>query len=159
MGDSLRSLSEALGPFSASQELSIEQLRDAANQAVAVVSRLPDPLPKEAENLLPVLGAQGIAGMAQTLLDALQAESELEALVAGRFVQRPNSLPEAEPIQALVAALSQWRLGSVAFPAEQEGVGSQTTAKAGRPVRRSPRGLARDFHDGVANAGLQSSKP
>ena len=119
--NALRTLTEALVPFSGREELSIEELRDAANQAVSVVSRLPDPLPAEAETLLPVLGAPGIAGMAQTLLDALQAESELEAVVAARFLQRPDPLPEAEPIQALVAALTQWRLGSLSVPAEQEG--------------------------------------
>ena len=118
---SLKALTEVMAPFMGSDELSIEQLRDAANQAVVVVSRLPDPLPEEAETLLPVLVAPGIAGIAQTLLDALQAESELEAVVAARFVQRPDPLPKAEPIQALVAALSQWRVGTLAIPAEQEG--------------------------------------
>ena len=138
MGDLPEALTEVLGPFSGSEELSIEQLRDAANQAVVVVSRLPDPLPEEAETLLPVLVAPGIAGIAQTLLDALQAESELEAVVAARFVQRPDPLPKAEPIQALVAALSQWRVGTLAIPAEQEGREALKQRLRQAAVRRSP---------------------
>jgi very-short-patch-repair endonuclease len=117
---SLGAIKASLSQLSPCQELSLEQLRRSALEAIAVASGLPDPLAPEGEDLLPVLGSPAIAGMAQALLDALQLDTELEAEVARRFVRKPDPLPEAEAIQSLVAALSQWRLGSQAIPGEQQ---------------------------------------
>ena len=117
---SLSSLTTACSAFTPCDALSLEQVRQAADQASAVVSRLPDPLPAEGEALLPVLGSPAIAGMAQALLDALPADSESEAVVARRFNRPPEALPDMEAIQALVAALSQWKLGTLVMPAEQQ---------------------------------------
>lgn len=115
----LGALEAALSPQSAPDNLTLEQLRLSASNTATMVSRLPDPLGADGEALLPVLGTPAIAGMAQTLLEALQLDAELEAEVAKRFVRRPDPLPEVESIQTLVAALSQWRLGSLGIPAEQ----------------------------------------
>lgn len=115
----LAELEAALSPLIATDNLTLEQLRLSAGNTAAMAARLPDPLGADAEALLPVLGSPAIAGMAQTLLDALQLDAELEAEVAKRFVRPPDPLPEVESIQALVAALSQWRLGSLAIPSEQ----------------------------------------
>ncbi len=115
----LGALEAALSPLIASDNLTLDQLRLSAGNTAAMAARLPDPLGADGEALLPVLGSPAIAGMAQTLLDALQLDAELEAEVAKRFVRPPDPLPDVEAIQALVAALSQWRLGSLAIPSEQ----------------------------------------
>jgi len=115
----LNAIEAVLSPLSASDNLTLEQLRLSAGNTAAMAARLPDPLGADGEALLPVLGSPAIAGMAQTLLDALQLDAELEAEVAKRFVRQPDPLPDVGGIQALVAALSQWRLGSLAVPGEQ----------------------------------------
>ena len=115
----LQAIETALNPSASSEECSLEHLRLNASRIVAHADWLPVPLEANAEDLLPVLGSPAIAGMAQTLLDALQADAELESAVCRRFVTRPAPLPQVEHIQGLVAALSQWRLGSLAMPPEQ----------------------------------------
>jgi very-short-patch-repair endonuclease len=102
-----------------SGDWSLEQLRQSAFRIVDTASRLPIPLAADAEGLLPLLGSPAVAGMAQTLLDALQADAEMESAVSRRFVRRPDPLPSVGLIQGLVAALSQWRIGSRAIPPEQ----------------------------------------
>lgn len=117
----LGALEATLSPRSVSENLTLKQLRLSASHTAAIASRLPDPLGSDGEALLPFLGTPAIAGMAQTLLEALQLDAELEAELAKRFVRQPNPLPEVETIQSLVAALSQWRLGSLGIPTEQAG--------------------------------------
>ena len=115
----LRSIASGLGHGPDVGNCSIEELRLAAANTVATASRLPEPLPAEAESLLPILGSPAIAAMAQTLLDALQGDAELEAAVARRFIKRPDPLPPVDAIQQLVVELSQWRLGTTAIPQDQ----------------------------------------
>lgn len=115
----LQAVELALSESTAAEEWSLDQLRLNASRAVDTAGRLPSPLAADAEDLLPVLGTPAIAGMAQALLDALQADVEMESAVLRRFVRRPDPLPEVEPIQGLVAALSQWRIGRLAIPPEQ----------------------------------------
>jgi very-short-patch-repair endonuclease len=115
----LGAIQAALNPLNSSEGITLEELRRSAHNTSAIASRLPDPLGEGCEALLPVLGSPAIAGMAQSLLDALQQDAELDSEVARRFVRRPDPLPNAEGIQALVAALSQWRLGRLAIPSEQ----------------------------------------
>ena len=116
---SLRAIKAELHQFSPCDDLSLEELRLSSHQAVGFVSRMPNPLPADGEALLPLLESPASAGMAQVLLDAIQSKSELEIVVARRFVSKPDPLPEVEGTQALVSALSQWRLGSIAIPHEQ----------------------------------------
>jgi very-short-patch-repair endonuclease len=115
----LQAVETALGDSAISEEWSLAQLRQSAKRIVDTAGQLPSPLAAEAEDFLPVLGSPAVAGMAQTLLDALQADAEMESAVSRRFVRRPDPLPQVELIQELVAALSQWRLGSRAIPPEQ----------------------------------------
>jgi len=117
---SLREIEAELHQFSPCDGLSLEQLRLCAQEAVGVASRLPNPLSADGETLLPLLVSPAIAGMAQGLLDAIQAHSELETIVARRFVSKPDPLPEVEATQALVSALSQWRVGSLAIAYEHK---------------------------------------
>ncbi len=102
------------------QELPLEQLRWSARDLISVASRLPDPLDEGDEALLPALGSPAIAGAAHVLLDALQADAELASAVAHRFVRPPDPLPSVEAIQSLVAALSQWRIGSLTIPTQEQ---------------------------------------
>ena len=116
----LDAIATGLSPLIDGQELPLEQLRWSASDLISVASRLPDPLDDADETLVPVLGSPAIAGAAQVLLDALQADTELVSAVARRFVRPPDSLPSVEAIQTLVAALSQWRMGSLTIPTQQQ---------------------------------------
>lgn len=116
----LDAISIGLSPLIDGQKLPLEQLRGSASDLISVASRLPDPLDVADETLLPALGSPAIAGAAQVLLDALQADAELESAVARRFVRLPDPLPSVEAMQNLVAALSQWRLGSLTIPAQEQ---------------------------------------
>ena len=117
--DALKAIEASLGQLMGSESLSVAELRTSADEAITAAARFPEPLPPEAEALLPVLGSPSAAGIAAALLDALQVDAELKDAVGRRFISRPDPLPEVEPIQAIVAALSQWRLGSLPIPAEQ----------------------------------------
>ena len=117
----LQALVNGLSPIKNSQNLSIGQLRHQARASIEHASRLPEPLPSEAEALLPVLCAPAVAGIARSLLEALQADTEVTASVSKCFVRTPDPLPSAISIQTLVANLSQWRLGSIPMPQEHQG--------------------------------------
>jgi hypothetical protein len=104
-------------------DLPLLQLREQAKAYVQQTSRLPDPLPTKAEHLLPALGSPAMAGMAKTLLSALHANADTNAVLTSRFIRLPDALPSTETIQAFVAAWSQWRLGGKAMPADPAGRG------------------------------------
>ncbi len=161
----LRALMEGLGQVYAIDGLAVVGLRKQAMACVEHSAHLPDPLSAEAELLLPVLCAPSIAGMAQTLLDALQADAETDAAVSSRFVRRPETLPATETIQALVVALGQWRLGSLAIPAKQPEreqlrqrlrLAVQLTDRLELLLKASGSGLAMA---GLSPAGLQTLLP
>lgn len=103
------------------EEVTLRQLRDQAQASVEQAGRLPDPLPPQAELLLPVLASSAMAGMAQNLLNALQADGTATAALTSCFLRVPDPLPSTETIQTFVAACSQWRLGGQALPADSAG--------------------------------------
>jgi very-short-patch-repair endonuclease len=117
----LLSLMAELRANTGAGELTLVQLRDQAQVWVEQIGRLPDPLPMQAEVLLPVLGSPAMAGIAQALLDALRADVDASAALTARFIRLPDPLPNTEAIQSFVALASRWRLGEQGLPANAAG--------------------------------------
>ena len=154
----LQTITAELGTSASSGDLTLQQLRDLAKDRVEQAKRLPDPLPPQAETLLPVLASPGMAGMAQTLLNALQANSTAMAALASCFMRSPDPLPNNETIQAFVATWSQWRLdgqGLPADPAEREAVGERLNQAAQIADRLDV--LLQSTSQGIPLSGLRPS--
>lgn len=117
----LQTLRREIKASAGAEDLTLLQLRDKAQTCVEQTGRLPDPLPTQAEALLPVLGCPAMAGMAQTLLNALQADADASAALASRFIRLPDPLPDIETIQSFLVICSQWRLGGQVLPADPAG--------------------------------------
>ena len=114
--DALKALSELLVQGKDLKGLSLQALRQRARGDAAAVSQLPDPLPSEAESLLPLLSSTVVFGVAQGLLQALRAEQASADRLAGSFVRIPHPLPDAAQISDFVARWNGWNLAQLAMP-------------------------------------------
>ena len=117
----LQTLTAELRASTNVSELTLLQFRELAQDRIQQTKRLPDPLPPQAEALVPVLASPAMAGMAQSLLNALQANTTAIATLTSSFIRLPDPLPNTETIQAFVATWSQWRLGGQGLPADPAG--------------------------------------
>lgn len=118
--ESLHQLSAELTQEVSTEALSLADLRQAARRCVAMAERLPEPLQADGEALLPALSSPAIAGIAQSLLDAIKEEGVAEASLLAYFERLPVPLPEVESMQALVSDLQQWQFDQFRIPADVE---------------------------------------
>jgi hypothetical protein len=114
--DALKALSELMEKGEDLIGLSLQALRQRARDDAAAVSQLPDPLPSEAESLLPLLSSTAVFGVAQEWLKALRAEQASADRLACSFVRIPHPLPDAAQISDFVARWNGWSLGQLAMP-------------------------------------------
>ena len=114
--DALKALSELLAQGEDLKGLSLQALRQRACDDAAAVSKLPDPLPSEAESLLPLLSSTEIFGVAQGLLQALRAEQATADRLACSFIRIPDPLPDAAQISDFVSRWNGWSLAQLTIP-------------------------------------------
>lgn len=116
--ESLQQLAENLTQKASTESPSLADLRQAARRCVGMAERLPEPLRAEGEALLPALSSPAIAGIVQSLLDAIKEEEVAEASLLAYFGRLPVPLPEVESIQKLVSDLQQWQFDQFRIPDE-----------------------------------------